>query len=138
MQISKLERLAEIANVAGGFIQLSQTIAGSLIDEEDNATAFMSFSYGVVDAMCQRTGLDKADSYEVLRTFLLNTFRGNEDKVENALAVIALLTSDEQWLVPMKAGGSAALQFLQSTTEGERFAACLALRKTLGGNPPTE
>ncbi|MFH5255903.1 hypothetical protein ACGTRS_32190, partial [Burkholderia semiarida] len=48
----------DFASIAGQFITISCLIAGDLIDQGNNATGLLGFSYGGIDAMSHQAGLD--------------------------------------------------------------------------------
>jgi len=126
----KSRRLDEIASIAGEFIAMSRSIAGELIDRDDNATGYLGFSCGVVDAMSHQAGLDVQDTKEVLNRYLSLVFNDDDQKVKNTLAVIAQIPGDASWSHSIEVGGHAALQFLASKSAFPSVA-CFALSKML-------
>jgi hypothetical protein len=126
----KSRRLDEIASIAGEFIAISRSIAGELIDQDDNTTGYLGFSCGVVDAMSHQAGFDVRDTKEVLNRYLSRVFIGDDQKVKNTLAIVAEIPGDIGWSHSIEVGGKTALQFLASKN-GFPPAACFALSKML-------
>jgi hypothetical protein len=130
------KRLDEIANIAGEFIAMSRSMAGDLVDQGDNATGFLGFSCGVIDAMSYQAGLDVSDTKEVLKRYLSRVFNGDARKVADTLALVAQIPSSEDWSHSIEVGGRAALQFLQNKGNYPPVA-FTALGKMLGKAKPS-
>lgn len=129
------KRMDEIANIAGEFIAMSRSIAGDLVDQGDNATGFLGFSCGVIDAMSYQAGLDVSDTQEVLKRYFSRVFNGDVQKVADTLVLVAQIPSSDDWSHSIEAGGRAAIQFLQSK-DGYPPYAFTALGKMLSKAKP--
>src|ERR1700674_5355711 len=83
----------EIIDVAGRFISMSVTLAGHAIYRGDNATGILGFTYGVVDALCQRAALNPAMTIEVLKRYFSVVYEGDETRVQNTLNLMPQIST---------------------------------------------
>jgi hypothetical protein len=121
------ERITHCAKLAKGFIDSARRIADDLIDRGDNVFGLMGFSYGVIDAMGQRAGLDESDTEKLLDRYLIDTLVGDVARVEAVKTVMADVAASEDWSHAVLVGGQAAMEFIYDG----RFSANYALRKML-------
>jgi hypothetical protein len=126
---SSNKQCEEIIGVAGKFISMSVTLAGQAIYQADNATGVLGFTYGVVDALCQRAGLNPAVTIEVLKRYLSVVYEGDETRIQNTLKLIPQISTGPRWAHSLDVGGQAVLQFLAK--DGQDLSQCLRLSRML-------
>jgi len=122
-------RREEIIDVAGRFISMSVTVARHAMHQGDNATGLLGFTYGVVDALCQRAGLDPAVTIRVLRDYLSVVYDGNQTRIQDTLKLIPQISTGARWAHSLDVGGQAVLQFLAA--DSRDLSQCFRLSRML-------